>query len=423
MLGGRSRALIPWTLRDAESSDFERLLALQEVSYRAHVEALWGPWNPPDQRRRFLTAFADPDLRVVEVGGVPIGSLTVRWDADPVEVASLQLEPAHQDRGWGTRLLADVITRARARDQDVTLRVLRPNPAQALYARLGFVEIDRSDTHLYLRFDGSRAARAALRAAREPWSDPERRDGWAYDACASDPAPLVEWIRSVLVREGLPQPLHVLDVGDGAGGRLSRWGSLAEEITAVVAHPGLRQAARRRAARLPHATVAEAGLVELDAPKAFDVVACLDGAWCRALTATARRKQAEAIARVLRPGGRLLLQAPNAPWRLRHGGDPVPVTHEIHDVQLSRIRDHEFDFHDATRTQRDVFVVERDGTTLAEFEHTRVDALLGLPEIEAGLDDAGLTRVETFTDTARTTRGRCIGRDLLLLAGRVGGGQ
>ncbi len=54
------------------------------------------------------------------------------------------IAPAFQNRGIGTQLMHDVI----ARGKPVQLGVLFENHrARALYERLGFLEIGRTDTH------------------------------------------------------------------------------------------------------------------------------------------------------------------------------------------------------------------------------------------------------------------------------------
>ncbi len=63
----------------------------------------------------------------------------------------IQIEPKHQRRGIGARLIQDLIKRARAQSIPLHLKVLLENPqARALYERLGFETIDETDTHYVL---------------------------------------------------------------------------------------------------------------------------------------------------------------------------------------------------------------------------------------------------------------------------------
>jgi ribosomal protein S18 acetylase RimI-like enzyme len=76
--------------------------------------------------------------------------------SDALEVAEIQVDPAHQNRAVGTRALQDVISRARARGLDVRLSVgLKNRKAIGLYERLGFLSVEQSDTHLHMRYGAS----------------------------------------------------------------------------------------------------------------------------------------------------------------------------------------------------------------------------------------------------------------------------
>ena len=406
-------------LRPAESDDFERLFALKETSYRAHVEALWGRWDPADQRQRFLEAFRDPAVRVVELDGRFAGTLTVHDDDDPVELCNIELLPEAQGCGVGTWLVGDVIVRARARNRDVVLRVLTPNPARQWYARLGFVAGEQTETHVHMRWSGDDDARRALKLAREPWTDPARRDAWLHDVFADDPTPWVQWLQFVAGRAGLPDGGgRMVELGCETGRRLAAMARAGWAVWGTERDPALRDAAARRLGpRAPSpAAVADFGEVPTDAP--LDLVACVGSTWARTLETTARAELAARIYANLRPGGVLAIAGDNFPFRLRNYIEPVPVTLSVLDVDVSQIRDHTFDYHAAVMRERDTLVVEHRGESVATATHERAFALLSVPQVRAELQAAGFADIETFTDLDRTSRGKCIGRRMLVTARR-----
>lgn len=65
-------------------------------------------------------------------------------------VFQIQILPAYQGKGVGTRLLTQLLSRAKQQDKIVSLNVLKTNPAIGLYHRLGFVETSESEREYIL---------------------------------------------------------------------------------------------------------------------------------------------------------------------------------------------------------------------------------------------------------------------------------
>ena len=74
---------------------------------------------------------------IVEVAGTPVGRRLVHRGAD-IRLVDLALLPEHRGQGLGRALLEALLLEARNRSCPVRLRVARDNPAQRLYARVGF---------------------------------------------------------------------------------------------------------------------------------------------------------------------------------------------------------------------------------------------------------------------------------------------
>ena len=79
------------------------------------------------------------------------GYLAVETNATRVHVHNLALDPAYQNRGIGSDLLAEVVSLARDLGAPVHLQVLHKNQAVHLYERLGFEECGRTATHRLMR--------------------------------------------------------------------------------------------------------------------------------------------------------------------------------------------------------------------------------------------------------------------------------
>jgi ribosomal protein S18 acetylase RimI-like enzyme len=108
-----------------------------------YVTAIWG-WDEQAQRDFHARAF-NPDLwQIIMADGADIGMLAVEYRPAEMYLGRIEIQPSHQGRGIGTRLITALIDQARQKGQDLVLDVLIVNHrAQALYQRLGLTEVAR----------------------------------------------------------------------------------------------------------------------------------------------------------------------------------------------------------------------------------------------------------------------------------------
>lgn len=157
MSGARAEAEL--TLRPARDDDREFLFALLKTALGPYIEQSSG-WREDEQRARHERSSRLPAHQIVEASGERIGCLDVDRRADAVKLNRVFLLPTHQGRGLGTRLARAVLAEADAAGLPVRLRVLRVNPAQRLWRRLGFDVVGETETHLVM--ERPAAALAAL---------------------------------------------------------------------------------------------------------------------------------------------------------------------------------------------------------------------------------------------------------------------
>ena len=127
-------------VRSASSSDREFLFAVRRRALRAYVEQTSG-WDDVEQRATAEKEFGELPYAVVEVNDRPVGYVCVIHGSDHDFIEEIALLPDAQGRGTGTRLVRDILGAARRRGVPVRLSVFTSNPAQALYARLGFTVV------------------------------------------------------------------------------------------------------------------------------------------------------------------------------------------------------------------------------------------------------------------------------------------
>lgn len=105
------------------------------------------------QTRHYREHYPTATLDLILVDSEPAGRLYVdRWPGE-IRVVDIVLLPPYQRKGIGERLLREVQAEAAASGRPVTIHVERFNPAQQLYARLGFVTADDAGpVHLLMRW-------------------------------------------------------------------------------------------------------------------------------------------------------------------------------------------------------------------------------------------------------------------------------
>jgi len=119
---------------------------------------------------------------------------------------------------------------------------------------------------------------------------------------------------------------EILDAGCGAGGLLKRLGSLSPHWSwsGVDFMPQACELARQRC---PGRDIREASILELPfADRSFDAVTCID-LFCQLAHPVESDRAISEVARVLRPGGLLVLNAPAYKWMWSYHDDACQSRH------------------------------------------------------------------------------------------------
>lgn len=94
------------------------------------------------QRRAHDTAHPDAMHRILTRADTPVGHLRIAWGVGTTHLIDIAILPEHQRSGAGTRALQAWLAVSDAHGLTATLEVQPGNPAQGLYARLGFSEVN-----------------------------------------------------------------------------------------------------------------------------------------------------------------------------------------------------------------------------------------------------------------------------------------
>ena len=154
-----------YSLNFATEADHTWLDELRRAAYEPLFHATWGGWDEDRHQRHFAATLERGQIQRIEVDGQPVGMLQLYEADDGIEIGEIQLLPTHQSKGLGTKVLVDIMVRAKHQGRDVILSTgLMNTGAQRLYKRLGFVVTERTDTHVHMRC----SAHAEHEAAKSP---------------------------------------------------------------------------------------------------------------------------------------------------------------------------------------------------------------------------------------------------------------
>ncbi len=143
------------TTRIAQEDEKDFVYALNRTVYRDVVIQQFGDWDESGQQQYFEEKWTRVVYRIIEYNGTPIGVFSMTEHPQEHVIHEIQLLPAFQGRGIGSTLIHQKIVRAHAQHVPLRLRVLIHNVrAQQLYARLGFVTSETTDTYMYMEYPG-----------------------------------------------------------------------------------------------------------------------------------------------------------------------------------------------------------------------------------------------------------------------------
>lgn len=135
------------TFRPAQLDDEDLLFTLYAAS-RSDEMSAWG-WNQAQQeaflrlqfkgrQQHFQTQFPNADHQIILLDGEPIGGMVIVRLDTAFRLADIVLLPQQRGKGYGARLIRDLLDEAEQANKAVQLFVERYNPAIRLYERLGF---------------------------------------------------------------------------------------------------------------------------------------------------------------------------------------------------------------------------------------------------------------------------------------------
>ena len=121
---------------------------LRRSVYRELFIATFGSWDEARHVRDTSECWDRGDVSLIEADGARVGMIQLLDQTGVVEIRELQIHPAHQGRGIGSRILSDIVDQAHKRGRTVTVSVaLKNERANEFFQRCGFQHLEQTESH------------------------------------------------------------------------------------------------------------------------------------------------------------------------------------------------------------------------------------------------------------------------------------
>lgn len=141
-----------YSLRKAVETDVDFLLELRETTMGQYLREVGMPTGREAYLERVLYAF--DQAQIIVINDAPAGLFKAQFNPEINEwyLVQIQLHPDYQSKGIANRLISNLISKADATGSTVGLSVVKTNPAQRLYSRLGFERVGETDFEYLMQY-------------------------------------------------------------------------------------------------------------------------------------------------------------------------------------------------------------------------------------------------------------------------------
>ena len=122
-----------YRLVPASIDDEGWLERLRRDVYQELFIATFGGWDEARHTRQFGECLNRGGISIIEIDGARVGMIQLFDQTDAVEVGEIQIQPSHQNRGIGSRVLKDTIARAHQQRKKVLISVALKNDRRTAY--------------------------------------------------------------------------------------------------------------------------------------------------------------------------------------------------------------------------------------------------------------------------------------------------
>ncbi|MBC54237.1 MAG: GNAT family N-acetyltransferase [Gammaproteobacteria bacterium] len=111
-----------------------------------------GRFDPDRARERFESGFNPEYTRFINYGGLRVGFVVVKPEADGLKLDHLYIEPDYQGRGIGGKVLKTIFSTADQHGLPIAVTALRDSDSNSFYKSHGFKYQDETEWDInYIR--------------------------------------------------------------------------------------------------------------------------------------------------------------------------------------------------------------------------------------------------------------------------------
>ncbi|MBL6447905.1 GNAT family N-acetyltransferase [Fulvivirga sp. 29W222] len=140
-----------FTFKKALASDIEYLLWLREETMTPHL--LKAGFKVDRENHYKALNYKFEGARIIFHGDERVGLIKTSSEENFIEIIQFQIAPEFQRRGFGRKIIRELIAEAPDSIDSLFLSVLKENNARKLYEKCGFVIVGENEHSFEMRLD------------------------------------------------------------------------------------------------------------------------------------------------------------------------------------------------------------------------------------------------------------------------------
>ena len=142
-----------YTFRNYNDNDYNLIYDLKKQAYQEYVKYFWGLWDDEKQHEFFNNYIKNQRdrIKIIVLDGKDIGYFDDKLCGNEYEIVNIIIKPEFQGKGIGTEILKNAIKEHLK--NEIHIQCFKTNPVKNLYFKLGFEEIEQTNTHIKMELN------------------------------------------------------------------------------------------------------------------------------------------------------------------------------------------------------------------------------------------------------------------------------